>query len=73
MAYYIERRKFGYECLHDMSKADVRKYMEGADEFDELTPVSGVRAHRWVKAMRHHSTDLYIRDDGRIGKAGCGC
>lgn len=72
--YVIETRPGGYAILNDIGKRELResraKWEPEGYEFQE---VSGSRAHRWVKAGGLHSTDLYVRDDGRIGKAGCGC
>jgi hypothetical protein len=33
--------------------------------------ISAQRAHAWVKEGGHHSTNLYINEDGRIRRARC--
>lgn len=70
--YVIECRRGGYAILHDIRPAELKELRAAAPEGWEYKAVSGVRAHRWVKAGEAHSTDLWVDHAGRIRKAGVG-
>jgi len=74
MPYVIETRPGGSQILQDVSARELRESRaKWEPEGFSFRPVDAATAHRWVKAGGLHGTDLYIRHDGRIGKAGAGC
>lgn len=68
--YVIESRPGGYAILNDISARELRESRaKWEPEGYNFTPVSGQRAHRWVRSGALHSTDLWLDDTGRMRKA----
>lgn len=70
MSYVIETRPGGSAILLDITARELRESRAkwGPEGFT-FEPVTGSRAHRWVRAGYLHSTDLWVDHTGRIRKA----
>ena len=73
MSYYIgsnlskDSPFFTSSTLHETRNVTERTYLHRT--YDKVRHVSAAEAHRWVKTGGHHSTALYVGDDGRIRRA----